>query len=276
MALWSNVFGSALSSAGNSAGSSLGSSFAASARAYGRSNWTWADPLGHVGAGLWTDAQDAQDAYNDQRQRDQYSWQKSTDYQYYLKSLQDTPSASVKGYEAAGLNPILVANSSAGSFSGSSALHVQDSQSNRSNGQAPSGLLLDAQRASIDSMRADVKLKAAQATATLMDAETHRLQQSTSAESAVYEREKLKQEAMLTASTLGLSDQKLNYYMSHPDEYEDYLKHQLSDPHFQQTIKKIETTLRGVNSVTGAVGASVGYKKFGEILRLLKSKGLTK
>lgn len=40
-------------------------------------------------------------------------------YDYYLKGLENGPSSAVAGLEKAGLNPILAANSSAGSFSSS-------------------------------------------------------------------------------------------------------------------------------------------------------------
>lgn len=61
---------------------------------------------------LWNDAA-AEDNY------DRAAQMAELNYLYYIRGLKEAPSAQVKGLEAAGLNPILAANSSAGAYSSS-------------------------------------------------------------------------------------------------------------------------------------------------------------
>lgn len=74
---------------------------------------------------LWNSwaADDAQDrakenaAYQSQLSKELAAYNAQLNYDYYIAGLKQSPSAYVSGLEAAGLNPILAANSSAGSFS---------------------------------------------------------------------------------------------------------------------------------------------------------------
>lgn len=74
------------------------------------------DPLGTIfesGNNYFWNSAAADDAYSRSLSAADYA------YALHQKSLLESPAAMVKGLEAAGLNPILAANSSAGSFSSS-------------------------------------------------------------------------------------------------------------------------------------------------------------
>lgn len=94
------------------------------------------------------------------------SYQADLGYDYYLRSLRESPQNMVSGLESAGLNPILAANSSAGSYSpqtlnasvGSNGLSFHGDSGHSGSSSAPSSpmafsrerLGLAQQRAAID------------------------------------------------------------------------------------------------------------------------------
>lgn len=195
-------------------------------------------------------------------------------YNYAQAIAINSPSWTVQGLRKANLNPIL-AFGHGGSFGSSPSGAVSVSPSSAGQSQASMGTFARQERvhAALTNMAALAQIKNlnAQSAATLMNAQTNAKAQEVSATSAEFSNAKLQSEAAMISAQASLSDQELNYYMAHPDEYEDYVRAKLRDPSFRQKMEVVNSALKGVGTVGTAVGAAAGYKKVGQFLSVLKS-----
>lgn len=195
-------------------------------------------------------------------------------YNYELgqKSLRNSPSSYKEGLQRAGLNPMLAANANnVGSTQGggivSPNVDFSDSMSKMSNSaiarkQMESNVKF--QDAQTDKAEKEGNAATMQAEASMMQAKSQMLNSTVNAQSAEHSRSLMDAQAANFAAQTGLSDQKLNYFMSHPEEYEAYLRAKLKDPKFQQEMRDLE-----VKSTVGGFAVNSGKTAF-DVIRKAK------